>query len=97
MKKAETVTDDKGNVYVVPGQMTREEAETLFPSINEWKTVAEDPEAWKKRPHRIEMLFPDGRIGKFIVIEKGPGEAQLIADDVCFEGTPATHWRPIKK
>jgi hypothetical protein len=32
MKKPEAVTDDKGNIYIVPGQMTREEAEVYFPN-----------------------------------------------------------------
>ena len=32
MKKPETVTDDKGNIYIIPGQMTREEAEVHFPN-----------------------------------------------------------------
>lgn len=31
MKKAHTATDSKGNIYIVPGQMTREEAEAYFP------------------------------------------------------------------
>ena len=32
MKKPQTVIDDKGNVYIVPGQMTREEATVYFPN-----------------------------------------------------------------
>lgn len=32
MKKAQTVTDSMGNIYIVPGQMTKEEAEVYFPS-----------------------------------------------------------------
>lgn len=32
MKKPKTAIDDKGNVCVAPGQMTRKEAEVYFPS-----------------------------------------------------------------
>ena len=32
MKEPQTMTDDKENVYIVPGQMTRKEAEVYFPN-----------------------------------------------------------------
>ena len=62
--------------------------------MTDWKTIEEDPKAWENRPFKIELLFQDGQIGKFFVIPKGENGADLIADDVCFSGQKATHWRP---
>jgi hypothetical protein len=44
MKKPQTVTDDKGNIYIVPGRMTREEA------MKEYDLVYVDPETGKRTP-----------------------------------------------
>jgi hypothetical protein len=67
--------------------------------MNDWIPM-EDKEAWDKRPNKIEILFPDGRIGQISVypIGKDPASsAGLIMDSICLSEENATHWRPIKK
>ena len=44
MKDPQTVTDDKGNIYIVPGQMTREEAMKVY------DLVYVDTETGKRTP-----------------------------------------------
>ena len=53
MKNAETVTDDKGNIYMIPGQMTREEAEVYFPNRPE-RSKREDLTTTNPLPKDLE-------------------------------------------